>query len=188
MDSMKKIIKVILIALAIFNLTFCKNEEKLNVNDILGILLLKKNSESVGESLGLTIAFSHRLRKPNGEVFLCKEYSTAYLDKKAEWNQGHEEFIAYIKAGINLDLVIDRIDGPCMIPNKVSACIYEGEGGVNSRIPHSYSYSGEREYLVPTMHLYNLPVKTAKEACLDSRINRGITAEYRCYAQGQCWE
>lgn len=39
---MKKIIKVILIALAIFNLTFCKNEEKLNVNDILGILLLKK--------------------------------------------------------------------------------------------------------------------------------------------------
>ncbi|AVQ11928.1 Uncharacterized protein XB16_1598 [Leptospira santarosai] len=185
---MKKIMKVMLIVLTIFNLTLCKNEETLNADEITRILLLKKSSESVGESLGLTISFSHRLRRPNGEIFACKEYSTAYLDKKAEWNQGHEEFVAYIKAGINLDLVIDRIDGPCVVPNKVSACIYEGEGGVGSPIPHTYSYSGEREYLVPTMHLYNLPVKTAKEACLDDRINRGITAEYKCYAQGQCWE
>ncbi|TGM89587.1 lipoprotein [Leptospira mayottensis] len=185
---MKKMIKITLIVLAIFNLTFCKNEEKLNVNEILGILLLKKNSESVGESLGLKIAFSYRLRKSNGEIFSCKEYPTAYLDKKAEWDQGLKEFVVYIKAGIGLDLVADRVDGPCVVPNKVSACIYEGEGGVNFQIPHTYSYSGEREYLVPTMHLYNLPVKTAKEACLDSRINRGLTAEYRCYAQGQCWE
>ncbi|AJR14417.1 LIC_11695 family lipoprotein [Leptospira interrogans] len=186
---MKKMIRVVLaIVLMITNLSFCKQEDNINVNETLGFLLLKKTSESVGESLGLTIAFSHRLRRPNGEIFSCKEYSTAYLDKRAEWDGGLEEFANNLKVGINLDLVIDRVDGPCVVPNKVSACIYEGEGGINSPIPHSYSYAGEREYWVPTMHFYQLPVQTAKEACTNTTINRGISSEYKCYVQGRCWE
>ncbi|OCC27236.1 Uncharacterized protein GNX_4270 [Leptospira interrogans serovar Canicola] len=67
---MKKMIRVVLaVVLMITNLSFCKQEDNINVNETLGFLLLKKTSESVGESLGLTIAFSHRLRRPNGEIF-----------------------------------------------------------------------------------------------------------------------
>ncbi|EMF98845.1 hypothetical protein LEP1GSC123_3219 [Leptospira borgpetersenii str. 200701203] len=40
---MKKIIKMGLVTLVIFTLLpFCKNEEKVDTNEILGILLLKK--------------------------------------------------------------------------------------------------------------------------------------------------
>ncbi|OCC29690.1 Uncharacterized protein GNX_1761 [Leptospira interrogans serovar Canicola] len=56
--------KMGVIFLVIFTLlSFCKNEQKQDLQDILGILLLKQNSQSEGESLGLTIAFSTRFKK-----------------------------------------------------------------------------------------------------------------------------
>ncbi|EMP08519.1 hypothetical protein LEP1GSC124_2291 [Leptospira interrogans serovar Pyrogenes str. 200701872] len=66
---MKKTMKMGVIFLVIFTLlSFCKNEQKQDLQDILGILLLKQNSQSEGESLGLTIAFSTRFKKPDGEI------------------------------------------------------------------------------------------------------------------------
>ncbi|EMN71318.1 hypothetical protein LEP1GSC100_0267 [Leptospira interrogans serovar Bataviae str. UI 08561] len=68
---MKKTMKMGVIFLVIFTLlSFCKNEQKQDLQDILGILLLKQNSQSEGESLGLTIAFSTRFKKPDGEILL----------------------------------------------------------------------------------------------------------------------
>lgn len=73
---MKKIMKMGIIVLVIFTLLpFCKNEPKQDLHDILGILLLKQNSQSEGESLGLTIAFSTRFKKPNEEILSCHEWT-----------------------------------------------------------------------------------------------------------------
>ncbi|TGL58450.1 LIC_11695 family lipoprotein [Leptospira sarikeiensis] len=189
---MKKTIKLGLIVLAISaTLHFCKElegEEKLDTNGILQVLLLKKNSASEGESLGLTIAYSHRFTRPNGEIFFCREYSTAYLEKKAEWEEGLDDFVAEMKTGIDLDLKIDLIDGPCVVPNKVSACIYEGVDGINDPIPYAYSYIGEHEYLVPAMQYYGFTSTTAKGACQEAATSSGIGSIYKCYVQGQCWE
>ncbi|EMK01884.1 LIC_11695 family lipoprotein [Leptospira sp. WS58.C1] len=188
---MKRIIKLVLIVLTIHTLNFCKElegEEKLDTNGILQVLLSKKNSGSEGENLGLTIAYSHRFTRPNGEIFFCREYSTAYLEKKAEWEEGLDDFIAEMKTGIDLDLKIDLIDGPCVVPNKISACIYEGVDGINDPIPYAYSYIGEREYLVPAMQYYGFTSTTAKGACQEAATASGIGSIYKCYVEGQCWE
>lgn len=70
-NTMKKTIKMGVIFLVIFTLlSFCKNEQKQDLQDILGILLLKQNSQSEGESLGLTIAFSTRFKNQMEKSFL----------------------------------------------------------------------------------------------------------------------
>lgn len=187
---MKKVITIGLLVSVIL-LQSCdslEKEEGLDTNGILSMFLFKKLSESEGESLGLNIAYSHRFRRPNGETFFCREYSTAYLEKKAEWEAGLDDFIAEMKTGIDLDLAIDLIDGPCVVPNKISACIYEGVNGINDPIPYSYAYIGEREYLVPSMQYYGFTSTNAKDACQEAATASGIGSIYKCYVEGQCWE
>ncbi|EMO30371.1 hypothetical protein LEP1GSC170_0641 [Leptospira interrogans serovar Bataviae str. HAI135] len=66
----------------IANLAFCKQEDNVNVNDILGILLLKQNSQSEGESLGLTIAFSTRFKNLMEKSFLAMNGQRHFWIKK----------------------------------------------------------------------------------------------------------
>ncbi|AMX58210.1 MULTISPECIES: LIC_11695 family lipoprotein [Leptospira] len=187
---MKKIIKMGLVTLVIFTLLpFCKNEEKVDTNEILGILLLKKNSESEGESLGLKIAFSTRFKKSSGEILSCHEWTAAFLDKKALWNQSGQIFVDRMKAIYGYDMAYDLIDGPCVVPNKVAACNYEGFMGINEPVPNVYSYDGERDYFVPIWRSYDgfADVKNGKDLCNQLGIY-GHATQYKCFAPGQCWE
>ncbi|EKR72591.1 hypothetical protein LEP1GSC041_3935 [Leptospira noguchii str. 2006001870] len=188
---MRKMIKVVLaIVLMIANLDFCKQEDNVNVNDIFGILLLKQNSQSEGESLGLTIAFSTRFKKSNGEILSCHEWTKAFSDKKALWNQSAQNFVKRMKEIYDYDMAYDIIDGPCVVPNKVAACNYEGFMGINEPVPNVYSYAGEREYFVPIWNSYNFDFgnsSSGKELCNNLQ-NFGHATHYKCLAPGQCWE
>ncbi|EMJ93690.1 LIC_11695 family lipoprotein [Leptospira alstonii] len=187
---MKKNIRMGMVVLAIITLLpFCKNEEKLDMKEVLGILLMKKNSESEGESLGLKIGYSYRYKKQNGEVLFCQEWSTAYLDKRALWDQSAQGFVDRMKEVYGYEMVVESIDGPCVVPNKVMACNYEGFMGVNEMVTNVYSYAGEREFFVPIWHSYNFftDAKTGKALC--NRLNEfGHATQYKCYAPGQCME
>ncbi|EMO41527.1 LIC_11695 family lipoprotein [Leptospira noguchii] len=188
---MRKMIRVVLaIVLMIANLDFCKQEDNVNVNDIFGILLLKQNSQSEGESLGLTITFSTRFKKSNGEILSCHEWTKAFSDKKALWNQSAQIFVNRMKEIYDYDMAYDIIDGPCVVPNKVAACNYEGFMGINEPVPNVYSYAGEREYFVPIWNSYNFDFgnsSSGKELCNNLQ-NFGHATHYKCLAPGQCWE
>ncbi|EMO30373.1 hypothetical protein LEP1GSC170_0642 [Leptospira interrogans serovar Bataviae str. HAI135] len=112
------------------------------------------------------------------------------MDKKALWNQSAQIFVNRMKEIYDYDMAYDIIDAPCVVPNKVAACNYEGFMGINEPVPNVYSYAGEREYFVPIWNSYNFDFgnsSSGKELCNNLQ-NFGHATHYKCLAPGQCWE
>ncbi|MCW7475156.1 lipoprotein [Leptospira levettii] len=161
-------------------------KSKITNNELVEIVTLQQlnaNSMSEGQKLGLTIAYSHRFSIKNGPQLFCREYSTAYLEKKAEWELNIEQTYATIGNAIGIDIVVERFNGPCAINNKISACHYDGVDGINDLIPYAYSTEGEHKYLIPAYIYYGINnLKNAKEAC------EGYNGTYVCYDPTKCWQ
>ncbi|MDF3820450.1 LIC_11695 family lipoprotein [Leptospira sp. 96542] len=179
-------IGIFLFGAIIINCDLFNPKEKISNNELTEMLALQAinaASASEGQRLGLNIAYSHRFKTRAGVHLFCREYSTAYLEKQAEWEKDIDQTYATIGNAIGVDIIVEKMAGPCTINNKISACHYDGVDGINDLIPYAYTYQGEHDYLIPAFIYYGVTnLKNAKEACEQ---NKGT---YVCYDPSQCWQ
>ncbi|MCW7468447.1 LIC_11695 family lipoprotein [Leptospira kanakyensis] len=184
--KIKTLLTLITLGLIVFQCDLFDPKDKVTSDDLVSMLALQQinaNSMSEAQRLGLNVAYSHRFSIKNGPHLFCREYSTAYLEKQAEWEKDMEQTYTTIGNAIGIQIVVERLNGPCAVTNKVAACHYDGVDGINDLIPYAYTTEGEHKYLIPANAYYGTTdLKSAKEAC------ERFKGTYVCYDPSKCWQ
>ncbi|TGM60356.1 LIC_11695 family lipoprotein [Leptospira vanthielii] len=184
--KLKTLLTLLTIGFSVFQCDLFDPKSKVSNEDLvtmLGLQQMYANSLSEGQKLGLNIAYSHRFSIKNGPHLFCREYSTAYLEKQAEWEKNMEQTYTTIGNAIGIQIVVEKFNGPCSVADKISACHYDGVDGINDLIPYAYTTEGEHKYLIPANIYYGVTdLKNAKEAC------ERFKGTYVCYDPSKCWQ